>query len=77
MLSRAHRHLRIEQGDILLMHVIDDVNTVGRGVPGSTLLELQREVWQQLDEAGLPSKLSKSTSCGELRRNKLPFIGFV
>lgn len=53
--SRNVRH------DVLVLHIIDDVNAIGFGVPQESMVLFQEQLYGTLERCGLPLKASKGT----------------
>lgn len=76
-LMRMTRNSKLEDGDILVLRVIDDINIVGFVVSSQALCLFQRALYEQLTVCGLPLKATKSNAAGILSYKTLPFIGYV
>lgn len=76
-LLRASRHIRVESNQLLLLHVIDDINVVACDVDPRVVVPVQRAIHAALEDAGLPIKASKTTPVGSLEYDAVPFIGYA
>lgn len=75
-LSRQPRHISLDAGDLLLQHILDDVNCVGFDINDDAILSFQSALWQSFEVSGLPTKAAKSTPLNLLEKDHLPFISY-
>lgn len=63
--------------DILIAHIIDDVNVVMYGFQMVDVRRLQHQFWRSFTMSGLPMRTSKCTPLNKIVTDSLPFIGFT
>jgi hypothetical protein len=69
--------LHVESGDLLVCHVLDDVNVVGVDLSDQVLSRVQVELEGAFERRGLLVKREKSTEIGTVVRDRVTFIGLV
>jgi len=65
-----------ETNDIIIAHIIDDVNIVMYGCPIEDVRRLQHLLWRDFTMSGFPVRASKCTPLNRIETRSLPFIGF-
>lgn len=68
--------LRISSGDLLLLHILDDINCICIDWPHAAVIELHRLAESSFESHGLPIKRSKSSPLGTVQTSSVPFIGW-
>jgi len=64
------------KNDIVIAHIIDDVNIVMYDCPLDEIRRLQHLVWRGFTMSGLPLRAAKCTPLNKIETRYLPFIGF-
>ena len=75
-ISRDIRHEKLERGDALILHIIDDINVVGVDLSNCIMMEIQASLVRNLEASALPLKLKTCTPIGEIDYQGVPFIGY-
>jgi len=66
-----------KRNDIVIAHIIDDVNVVLYDSPLSESQKLQHIFWRSFTMSGLPIRAAKCTPLNKIQTDALPFIGFT
>ena len=67
---------RINKGDALVLHIVDDVNFVADSWPRKAVVILHQLVVGEFFKRQLPIKKAKSLPLQEVEKDSLPFIGW-
>ncbi|KAI0565156.1 hypothetical protein FGB62_21g03 [Gracilaria domingensis] len=75
-LSQTAGTVHILEGDLLILHIIDDINAIAAGWRSSDLILSYRECDRTFAQHGLRRKPSKSSPLDAVVTDCLPFIGW-